>query len=113
MSRFIDDLRAHAQFAAPWFIAPGLLKEWAAHSAKVWTMLRDPGVPVFLIGDVASYFYESDQERWDVEQDFPNVTPPLPEFWMEHRMPARIRSIEKGVTDVTKWIRHGRMGWFS
>jgi hypothetical protein len=44
------------------------------------------------IQNVADYlFLETDQESFHLSQDFPNVAPPWPIFFMSYRMPARPR----------------------
>lgn len=41
---------------------------------------------------VADYYYESDQEFWDIEKDMPNIAPPFPFMWMEWKIPSSWRS---------------------
>lgn len=51
------------------------------------------GAQVFEISSVAEYFYAgTDQEEWDVFDDFPCVMPPYGELWMEYVVPPVIRS---------------------
>jgi hypothetical protein len=48
------------------------------------------------IQNVADYlFLETDQESFHLSQDFPNVAPPWPIFFMSYRMPARSRLKDK------------------
>jgi hypothetical protein len=111
MPRLIDDIRAPgAKIAMPWFIAPQLQERWNELGARVWTCLHDPQLPVLLIDNVADYYYSSDQEYWDLRDDFPNLAPPYPMFWLECKMPRRIHSKEKGDTDVTAFMPNGRQG---
>ena len=112
MPRLIDDLRApNARVQMPWFIAPHKGRAWEEHTAKLHEMLRDPSLPVLLIDNVADYYFTaSDQENWDLTKDFPNLAPPFPQFWFEHKMPRLIHSKEKGDTAVSDLIPSGRVG---
>jgi hypothetical protein len=111
MPRLIDDLRADRRIGMPWFIAPHLEAEWQKHTRQVLDLLSEPQLPVLLLDNVADYLYTgSDQEHWDLRDDFPNLAPPYPQFWAEHRMPTKIHSREKGDTDVTRFVQHGRIG---
>jgi hypothetical protein len=108
MSRLIDDIRGGA-LMMPWFVAPGLMTSWDDYCARVCDQLRKE-VPVVLIDNVAQFYFSSEQEYWSVEKDFPNVAPPYPQFWCEHKMPKRIHSGEKGDTDLTELVASGRIG---
>ena len=51
------------------------------------------GAHVFFIDNVAEYFYEiSDQEYWDLNNDFPNIAPPLNTMWFEWKGTELINS---------------------
>jgi hypothetical protein len=53
----------------------------------------------------------TDQENWSLDRDFPNLAPPFPMFWIEHRMVRTIHSTS-GDTDVSKILPHGgRVGY--
>jgi len=113
MARFIDDLRApDTRIQKPWFVAEHLEAQWTAHTQKVFAILADRSIPVLLIDNVADYYYRaSDQEYWDLGKDFPNLAPPYPMFWCEHKMPKLIHSKEKGDTDATAiGLVNGRVG---
>jgi hypothetical protein len=111
MPRLIDDLRAQAKLQKPWFVPPHRVEAWKKLALKLGEMICDPELPVILMDNVADYYYTgSDQEHWDLQDDFPNVAPPFDQFWIEHRMPRMIHSREKGDTDVTALIQHGRVG---
>ena len=48
---------------------------------------------VFEITPTAEYFYAgTDQEEWDVFEDFPSLLPPYNNLWMEYTPPLTIRS---------------------
>jgi len=110
MGRFIDAIRAAGRSWEPWFIERAQRSTWEEHAVRLWPILLDPQLPVLLIDSVASYYFQSDQEFWNVEKDFPNIAPPLPEFWVEFRIPEKIRSLQRGVADVTKLIKRGHVG---
>lgn len=45
------------------------------------------------IQNVADYYYQtSPQEDWDFREDFPDIAPPWPLFWMEYRNPSLINT---------------------
>lgn len=55
------------------------------------------GATVISCDNVAQFYYEiSDQEYWD-QDDFPNVAPPLPYFWLDFTAPKQIISEETGI----------------
>lgn len=58
---------------------------------------------VIVVDNVTEFFYaETTQEVFDLEKDFPDLTPPYPLFFMETVRPSAIRSIDpRGSTDVT------------
>lgn len=61
---------------------------------------------VYFVGDnVATYYYAgTEQEYWD-EKDFPNVTPPVQNFFIDFKPPKKIVSEEHG---VVTWESGGR-----
>ena len=109
MPRLIDDLRASDRIAIPWFIRRDREREWSAGVAAAHRALGDRGIPVLLIDNVAEYYFAaSDQEFWSLDKDFPNLAPPFPLFWCEHKIPRVIRSRECGDTETG--VRGGRIG---
>jgi hypothetical protein len=110
MARLIDDIRAAGRLVKPWFVSPRRENEWADQAKSAWPLIQDPNLTVIQIDNVADYYYQSDQEYWDLRKDFPNLAPPFSQFWVEHHIPARIQSLEKGVTNVGNMIQHGRLG---
>jgi hypothetical protein len=109
MSRLIDDLRApDARLAKPIFVTKH--NAWMSMAARLNEFLMDPQLPVIDIDNVAKYYYEAEQEYWDLRHDFPNLAPPYPAFWCECKIAKRIHSKEKGDTDVAALIPHGRTG---
>ena len=111
MPRLIDDLRAAKSVVMPHFVAPWLQKKWDAYAQRVVDLIRDPQIPVLLIDNVAQYYFSgTDQEYWSLDKDFPNVAPPYPQFWMEHKLPHQIVSKTEGVTDLTELTPNGRVG---
>jgi hypothetical protein len=111
MPRLIDDLRAKdARVQMPLFVPPHLEPAWAKMAQKVSEVLQNRELPVLLIDNVADYFYTSDQEYWDLRDDFPNLAPPYPAFWCECKMIKKIHSAECGDHDMSALVPHGRMG---
>jgi hypothetical protein len=102
MARLIDDLRApNARVQMPFFVAPYLERDWAAMAARLHPLIMNPDLPVIDINNVAKYLYEgTDQEYFDISTDFPNLAPPYPAFWCEHKLARHIHSKECGDTDV-------------
>lgn len=111
MPRLIDDLRAKgAKLAEPWFVQPSKQQAWETLAQHVHDIIMRPDLPVILIDNVAEYFYTSEQEHWDLREDFPNLAPPYPAMWFEHRLVTKIHSKECGDTDVGALVPHGRVG---
>lgn len=111
MPRLIDDLRApDARWAKPHFVPEQLQDAWTNIAKHTRSLLMDPALPVLLIDNVAEFYYTSDQEYWDLRDDFPNLAPPYPAFWAECRLIAKIHSKECGDHDLTSLIPHGRVG---
>jgi hypothetical protein len=111
MSRLIDDLRAPgARVAMPFFVRHDKQDAWQLLGARVHDLLMNPELPVLLIDNVAEYYYAADQEYWDLREDFPNLAPPYPVLWCEHKMVKRIQSKECGDTDLSALVPHGRTG---
>jgi hypothetical protein len=79
---------------------------------QIAPLLDDPQLPVLLIDNVADYFYHgSDQEYWDLRNDFPNLAPPFPAFWCEHHMVSHINSKEMGRSEVAALVgSRGKVG---
>jgi len=112
MPRLIDDIRAGEGLRAPWFVNKKA-EAWTKLAEMLGKVLLHPGpdLPVLLIDNVADYYYTaSDQEHWSVDRDFPNLAPPFPAFWCEHKMPRTIHSKECGDTKMNPLIQHGRVG---
>lgn len=111
MSRLIDDLRARgARLAKPHFVPPDKEQIWADMARRTHDLLMEPQMPVLVIDNVADYFFTSEQEYWDLTCDFPNLAPPFPVFWAEHRLIKTIHSKECGDTDLSHWVPRGRIG---
>lgn len=109
--RLIDDLRApSARLAKPHFVPPDKEQAWASIAKHTHNIIMSPDLPVILMDNVSKYFYESEQEYWDLRDDFPNLAPPYPAFWCECKMVKTIHSKEKGDTDVAALVPHGRLG---
>lgn len=100
--RLIDDLRAARRVEAPFWIDPLRGRQWDKHAKRVIEEIRTcPDLPVLLIDNVAEYYYSgSDQEYWNLGDHFPNLAPPYPVFWTEHKIPKRIVSREFGTTEM-------------
>jgi hypothetical protein len=112
MPRLIDDLRAPgARLMMPHFVCDNKANAWQALAKRTHALLANRELPVLLIDNVAEYFYTSDQEYWDLRDDFPNLAPPYPAFWCESRMVRKIHSKECGDSDLSAIIPHGgRLG---
>jgi hypothetical protein len=111
MPRLIDDIRASGRFGQPWFVARHREQAWARNAQIISQMLSDPQLPVILIDNVAEYLYKgSDQEYWSLDKDFPNLAPPYPQFWVEHKMVTEIHSKECGTSNVSALVPKGRIG---
>lgn len=101
MPRLIDDIRAARQLEAPFWLNPMKEHLWRNHAAQIMRTLRHQ-IPVLLIDNVAEYYMSgTDQEYWDLKEHFPNIAPPFPIFWTEHRVPREIHSREFGTTQMT------------
>ena len=112
MPRLIDALREkECRLQKPWCVAPHYEQKWAAHGRVLWPFLEPSGLPVILIDNVASYMLTgTDQEYWDLEKHFPNMSPPFSACWFEYKMPTKVHSKERGDTDLSNVIPHGRCG---
>jgi hypothetical protein len=65
------------------------MADWNESVSRIKDLLRCE-FPVLLIDNVADYFYRSDQTVWTTDHDFPNIAPPFPQFWCEHKMPQNL-----------------------
>jgi hypothetical protein len=111
MPRLIDDMRAEgAAWAMPHFVVRAHQAAWGQMVKRLHEVIIQPDLPVILIDNVADYYYASDQEFWDLREDFPNLAPPYPAFWCESKMARKIHSKECGDTDMASMIPHGRIG---
>lgn len=105
MARMIDQIRAGGRLAAPMFVTRQYEREWVKIARRVNEMLRDPDLPVLVIDNVSDYYYSgTDQEYWDLRRDFPNLAPPYPMFWVEHRLARRIHSADRGDADMSAYV---------
>ena len=101
MARLIDILRAPGwRVQMPFFVAPEYERVWEAMAARLHPMIMDPDLPVVLNDNVNRYYSESDQEYYDAKDDFPNLAPPWPAAWFEHKLSHHLYSKEKGHTDI-------------
>lgn len=111
MPRLIDDLRAATRLMMPWHIAPSKQHQWTAHAQRVMKLLDLP-MPVVLIDNVSDYYFTgTDQEQWNLAQHFPNMAPPWPLAFFEHRMPRTIHSKECGDSKMEMVGPHARAGF--
>ena len=112
VSRLIDDLRSANRIEAPPFVAPAKYRSWVEHMTRCSTIIHDEQLPVILCDNVSSYYFEgTGKEQWNLIRDFPNVAPPYPIAWFEHRFPKQIVSDERGNTNVEALTPKGRVGW--
>jgi hypothetical protein len=114
MPRLIDDIRRGGRLGMPIFVAPDKETAWSEYARRSFGLLENPRLPVLVIDNVAEYLYNgTDQEYWSLERDFPNLAPPFPMFWCEHRLVRMIHSKTHGDTDVSGWLpQGGRAGMF-
>lgn len=49
-----------------------------------------PHADILDVQNVAEYYYESPQDQWDWNKDFPNIAPPFEFSWMEWEVPPTI-----------------------
>ena len=47
-------------------------------------------MPVFLADNVSTFYWHHEQDYWDFGEDYPNLAPPFPSFWIEMSGPDRI-----------------------
>ena len=111
MPRLIDDIRVHG-VQMPFWIAEDRQHLWQDYATRMLQMLRDPQLPVLLIDNVAEHYLSgSDQEYWDLTRDFPNLAPPFPQFWAEHKIAKTIHSKDAGDTDLSRMLgKDARVG---
>jgi hypothetical protein len=111
MPRLIDDIRApEAKIAAPLFVRRDREDAWEKILMHTIPMIRSRDLPVLLIDNVAEYYYTCEQEYWDLSVHFPNLAPPYPCFWAEHKLPRKIHSKECGDTETGIVTSNGRSG---
>jgi hypothetical protein len=114
MARLIDELRSAAGVKMPRFVVPEKQAAWANHARHLWKLIEDMGdeLPVIVADNVAEYYFTgTGQEQWNIQNDFPNVAPPYPLYWLEHHLPKHIHS-EQGDTDLGYLPLAGaRVGW--
>lgn len=91
--KMIDELRGQTVTThMPGWVAREDFDKWKSHARWVRDRLLDP-IPIISIDNVADYYFiGTDQEMWSLETDFPNLAPPFDSFWMEFRLPQRLRS---------------------
>lgn len=114
MPRLIDDIRIRG-VQMPLFVHRSMEEPWFKYAKHILTGLSYPDrLPVLLIDNVADYYYVgTGQEYWDLRRDFPNLAPPFPTFWCEHRLARRIHSDITGDQDMSNLIgKEGRQGVF-
>ena len=96
--RLIDRLRASSGVVhAPAFVPENKMAAWAEMAKIVMRAVLDEAeLPVIDGNPMAEYFFSCEQEYWNVERDFPNLTPPHRIFWCEYRPPKKVHSRECG-----------------
>jgi len=114
MARLIDELRIAAGIKKPRCVVPEKLNAWRDHAKHLWGLIEDHGeqMPVIVADNVADYYFQgTGQEMWNIVNDFPNISPPYPVYWLEHNLPKQIHS-EDGDTDLRDLPLDGaRVGW--
>jgi hypothetical protein len=103
MARLIDDIRAARQLEAPFWLDQSRSHLWNKHAERIMKTIHEGAdIPILLIDNVAEYYFSgTDQEHWDLKDHFPNLAPPYPIFWTEHKLPKTIHSREFGTTSMT------------
>jgi hypothetical protein len=103
MPRLIDDvISGQVQLQPPRWIIEGSPIIWTKANnemlRRAWIKdtLRD--ATVIDISNVAEYFWNgTDQEKWDVDQDFPCPMPPFGNIWMEFSRPSGVKTTRQNV----------------
>lgn len=87
MSRMIDRLLLNGYTFPPGGNNLSDQEEWRKEFAKpLETVL--PIAEVFMIDNVADYFFTNGKEMLDLNKDFPNTFPPFENMWTEWRYPS-------------------------
>lgn len=104
-ARLIDILLAgHANLVPPAGTTLQSPKSLGAWRESLNALLADlPRAQIFVIDNVAKYYYETQCKNWDLHHDFPNLAPPFDVFWLEYNPPTRILERE----DPTPFITTG------
>lgn len=98
MPRLLDEFMLTSR--PPGTLTPAGALEAAADAAEARSLV--PSATAIIVDNVADFFWAgTDQEIWDLEEDFPCVAPPLPFFWAEYRMPKSGVSSATGAFDLT------------
>ena len=64
--------------------------------------------PVCVVDNIAKYMWEDcDEENWTLTKNVPQITIPFKQFWMELRLPKRVRSLGKVTEIKNSWARYG------
>jgi hypothetical protein len=111
MARFLDDVRRAGRLEMPWWVERRHHARWARHATMLYGYLQQRDLPVLLIDNVADYYYSgTSQEYWNLAKHFPNMAPPFPLFWTEHRFPKMIHS-EIGDTPAPSEVANAHTGF--
>lgn len=100
MSLLIDRIRTGlVPLATPPWLSSAI---WPAWQKTVEHILANdlPTAEVFLIDNVARYYYEERCQTWDMTKDFPNLVPPFDRLWLEYRHVPKVLETEDG-TEAT------------
>lgn len=96
MSLLIDDIRV-----GKLMVVPPVEVKADLHALANWRKWVTPVVTQGLsvcqpikIDNVSKYYYETRCQTWRMAEDFPILTPPFTEFWMEYSAPKHILELE-------------------
>lgn len=96
MSLLIDDIRVGKSIIVPPVDVKADLTTFS--NWRKWvTPVVTSGLAVcqaIKIDNVARYYYETRCQTWRMAEDFPILTPPFTEFWMEYSPPKKILELE-------------------
>jgi hypothetical protein len=68
----------------------------SSETPREFKSLAATAVPVIADNVTRYFFEENDQEYWEMQNDFPNLSPPFELFWIETAPPRRIHSRQFG-----------------
>ncbi len=108
MSRMYDRLLLYGANVVPSFRGffdrhPEYAAAIKCHCDGLIQNLRDQNPVVVVADNIAEYFFAgTDQEIWDLTEDFPSLAPPWPVAFIEFAAPSKLNSCETGVQTIDR-----------